>query len=220
MRNITRALSSVSSSSFRSFISSVILPSSLRGDCGPIVVELPWATSGYLSSWSLPREAIHHCVHVWNRPSPSRARSQSEIAEPGVLNFNSCMEGQRKFKNMHEWQGPSELHYVLPETWSRHSIMSIAKTSVFVIEIFNKRLTRCHMASENFDAELLLNIQVFYLTSYVSDMNYITDVFEYTFINRSIWYLPRILIFFVRAASTDFHHACMQIFPQRAIITA
>ena len=37
------------------------------------------------------------------------------------------------------------------------------------------RLTRCHMPSEKFDAELLHNIQVsFYLTSYVTDMNYIT----------------------------------------------
>ena len=39
-----------------------------------------------------------------------------------------------------------------------------------------KRLTRCHMASENFDAVLLLNIRVsiYIVTSYVTDMNYIT----------------------------------------------
>ena len=35
----------------------------------------------------------------------------------------------------------------------------IAKMSVFAIESL-KRLTRCHMVSENFDAELLLNIRV------------------------------------------------------------
>ena len=55
-------------------------------------------------------------------------------------------------------------------------------SSIYLIETLNrenvsfrdrdrKRLTRCHMASENFDAVLLLNIQV---SSYVTDMNYIT----------------------------------------------
>ena len=38
-----------------------------------------------------------------------------------------------------------------------------------------KRLTRCHMASENFDAVLKITQHTsFYLTSYVTDMNYIT----------------------------------------------
>ena len=51
-----------------------------------------------------------------------------------------------------------------------------------------ERLTRRHMASENFDAKLLLNMHMsFYLPSYVTDMNYITHRhFSYTFINRSI----------------------------------
>ena len=37
-----------------------------------------------------------------------------------------------------------------------------------------KRLTRCHMASENFDAVLFTQQTSFYLTSYVTDMNNIT----------------------------------------------
>ena len=45
------------------------------------------------------------------------------------------------------------------------------------------RLTRCHMASENFDAELLLHIRVSIKMTWIIIL---TNIFSYTFINQSI----------------------------------
>ena len=69
------------------------------------------------------------------------------------------------------------------------TLESIAKTSDRDL----KRLTRCQTASENFDAEFLLNIRV---SINVTDMNYITHRRFIVHLYKPIhWYLPRILMF-------------------------
>ena len=58
------------------------------------------------------------------------------------------------------------------------------------------RLTRCHMASEKFVQWTFTQHTSFFLTSYVTDMNYITHRCFFVYLYLPIhWYLTRILTF-------------------------
>ena len=80
------------------------------------------------------------------------------------------------------------------------------------------RLTRCHMASEKFDAETFTQHTSFYLTSYVTDINYITHQHFFVYLYQPIhWHLARILTFLSEQrapfstifASTAFHNVIL-----------